>query len=247
MAFLRGIVLYLQESIALLLDNLPLLLAGVGYTVALTVVGYVLALVLGTVLAVFRVSPVPPLRWAATVYVEIFRNIPLLSLLILIAFGLPDVGLKLPYFWCGVLGLTLSSGAFVCENVRSGINTVPIGHAEAARSIGLGFLGTLRFVVLPQAFRAMVQPLVNVFIGTVIGSALCSAIAVTEITWVTQTLNIQSGRAVVMFMVAGIVYLGMSLGGAALGGVIERAVSPSRDRGRSTSGSRLDVTAGAQA
>src|SRR5699024_9380320 len=122
-------------------ENFPLLLQGIGTTVALTVIGYALALILGTLLAVARVSPIPPLRGAATVYVEIFRNIPLLSLLILISFGLPDVGLLLPYFWCGVLGLTLSSAAFVCENVRSGINTVPIGHAEAARSIGLGFFG----------------------------------------------------------------------------------------------------------
>lgn len=170
-----------------IVENLPLLVRGTGLTIALIVLGYAFALALGTVLAVCRVSPIPPLRWAATVYVEIFRNIPLLSLLILLAFGLPDVGLRLSYFWCAVLGLTLSSAAFVCENVRSGINTVPIGHAEAARSIGLGFFGTLRHVVLPQAFRTMIQPLVNVFIGTVIGSALASAIAVQEITWVTQT------------------------------------------------------------
>lgn len=231
-----------------IVENVPLLAQGIAYTVALTLLGYGLALVVGTALAVCRVSPVPPLRWAATVYVEIFRNIPLLSLLILIAFGLPDVGLRLPYFWCGVLGLTLSSAAFVCENVRSGINTVPVGHAEAARSIGLGFFGTLCHVVLPQAFRSMIQPLVNVFIGTVIGSALCSAIAVSEVTWVTQTLNIQYAQAVLMFLVAGAVYLGMSLGGAALGGMIERAVSPGgRGSGPSRSTGALDVTAGAQA
>ncbi|APX33330.1 amino acid ABC transporter permease [Brachybacterium sp. P6-10-X1] len=230
-----------------IVENIPLLLRGIGYTVALTVLGYLLALIVGTALAVCRVSPIPPLRWAATVYVEIFRNIPLLSLLILIAFGLPDVGLRLPYFWCGVLGLTLSSAAFVCENVRSGINTVPVGHAEAARSIGLGFFGTLRFVVLPQAFRSMIQPLVNVFIGTVIGSALCSAIAVSEITWVTQTLNIQYAQAVLMFLVAGAVYLGMSLGGAALGGALERAVSPDGPADGGRDRRTLDVAAGAQA
>ncbi|MGO2825273.1 MAG: amino acid ABC transporter permease, partial [Brachybacterium alimentarium] len=88
----------------------------------------------------------------------------------------------------------------------------------------------------------------NVFIGTVIGSALCSAIAVSEVTWVTQTLNIQYAQAVLMFLVAGAVYLGMSLGGAALGGMIERAVSPGgRGSGPSRSTGALDVTAGAQA
>lgn len=227
-------------------ENIPLLLEGIGTTIALTILGYLFALIVGTALAVCRVSSIPPLRWAATLYVEIFRNIPVLSLLILIAFGLPDVGLTLPYFWCGVLGLTLSSAAFVCENVRSGINTVPVGHAEAARSIGLGFFGTLRFVVLPQAFRTMVQPLVNVFIGTVIGSSLCSAIAVSEITWVTQSLNIQYAQAIVMFMVAGAVYLSMSLGGAFLGCAIERAVAPSGRKGRAPK-PELNVQAGAQA
>src|SRR5690625_4159041 len=228
-------------------ENIPLLLEGIGTTIALTILGYLFALIVGTALAVCRVSPIPPLRWAATLYVEIFRNIPVLSLLILIAFGLPDVGLTLPYFWCGVLGLTLSSAAFVCEHVRSGINTVPVGHAEAARSIGPAFFATLPSVVLPQALRSMIQRLVNVFIGTVIGSALCSAVAVTEITWVTQTLNIQYAQAVLMFLVAGAVYLGMSLGGAALGGVLERAVSPDAPAGGSRARSALDVTAGAQA
>src|SRR5699024_6449354 len=103
-------------------ENIPLLLEGIGTTIALTILGYVFALIVGTVLAVGRVIPIPPLLWAATLYVDIFRNIPVLSLLILLSFGLPDVGLSLLYFWCGVLGLTLSSAAFVCDNVLSGIN-----------------------------------------------------------------------------------------------------------------------------
>ncbi len=230
-----------------IVENLPLLVRGTGLTIALIVLGYAFALALGTVLAVCRVSPIPPLRWAATVYVEIFRNIPLLSLLILLAFGLPDVGLRLSYFWCAVLGLMLSSAAFVCENVRSGINTVPIGHAEAARSIGLGFFGTLRHVVLPQAFRTMIQPLVNVFIGTVIGSALASAISVQEITWVTQTLTTRTAQGVTFFLISGGVYLLLSLGGSALGGRLEQAVSPERSTARRSARDELDVTAGAQA
>src|SRR5699024_2126688 len=156
-----------------------------------TLLGYVFALIVGTVLAVCRVSPIPPLRWAATVYVEIFRNIPLLSLLILIAFGLPDVGLLLPYFWSGVLGLTLASAAFLCDAVLWGINAVRFAHAAAARAVGLGFFGPPRFVALAQAVLGIVQPLFDVFPGSASASSLCPAGAVTEITWVTQTLNIQ--------------------------------------------------------
>ena len=210
----------------LLIENLPALLSGVGVTIALTLISYVLAVVWGTILAVFRVSPIPPLRVFGAIYVEIFRNIPLLSLLILIAFGLPDAGLLLPYFWCAVLGLVLSSAAFVCENIRSGINTVPVGHAEAARSLGLGFFGVLRYVVLPQAFRTMVQPLVNVFIGTLLGSSLAAAITVNEITFTTQYLTNQTAQAVLLFSFSGAVYLLLSLGAAAVGRAIENAVSP---------------------
>ncbi len=231
----------------LIAESLPKLLTGAMYTLALTVFAYAFALVLGTVLAVFRVSPIPPLRWFGAVYVEIFRNIPLLSLLILIAHGLPDAGFLLSYFWSGVAGLTLSSAAFVCENVRSGINTVPVGHAEAARSIGLGFFGTLRHVVLPQAFAAMVQPLVNVFIGTLLGSALCAAIAVNELTYVSQELSGRSARAVIFFSFSGAIYLGVSLLAAYVGRRIEKAVSPATRRSVSAAKSTLDVKAGAQA
>ncbi|MGP9693407.1 amino acid ABC transporter permease [Brachybacterium sp. AOP25-B2-12] len=233
---------FLARGAEIVRDNLPLLLSGIGITIALSVLGYAAALVLGTVLAVCRVSPIPPLRWVATLYVEIFRNIPLLSLLVLLAFGMPDAGLLLPLFWTGVLGLALSSAAFVCENIRSGINTVPVGHAEAARSIGLGFTGVLRFVVLPQAFRTMVQPLVNVFIGTTIGSSLCAAIAVAELTYVTQQLNTQYAEAVIMFVIAAAVYVVLALLVALAGGRIEKAVSSTSRRTR-----RPSVAAGAQA
>lgn len=233
---------FLARGAEIVGDNLPLLLGGIGITIALSVLGYLAALVLGTVLAICRVSPIPPLRWAATVYVEIFRNIPLLSLLVLLAFGMPDAGVLLPLFWTGVLGLALSSAAFVCENIRSGINTVPVGHAEAARSIGLGFTGVLRFVVLPQAFRTMVQPLVSVFIGTIIGSSLCAAIAVAELTYATQQLNMRYAEAVLMFVLAAAVYVVLALLVAYLGSRIERAVSATSGRAR-----RLTVAAGAQA
>lgn len=207
-------------------DNLGTLAGGVATTLLLTVLGFGFSLVFGTLLAVCRVSPIPPLRWAATVYVEIFRNMPMLSLLVLLAFGMPDAGLLLPLFWTGVLALVLSGSAFVCETVRSGINTVPVGHAEAARSIGLGFGGVLRHVVLPQAFRAMIQPLVNIFIGSVIGSSLCAAVAVPELTYRTQAINNQYAQAVLMFLTVGIVYLCIAFGGGLVGSLLERRLAP---------------------
>ena len=203
-------------------DNLGYLLGGLLVTLELTVLGFLGALALGTVLAVFRVSPIPPLRAAGAVYVEVLRNMPLLSLLVLDVFGLPDIGLSLSLFSSAALCLAAFGAAFVCEAVRGGINTVPVGQAEAARSLGFTFTQSLRHVILPPAFRRMVQPLVNIFIGIVLSSSLAAAVGVSELTNRTQVLNLQSAEAVVLFLVAGALYLTVALLGGVAGGALER-------------------------
>jgi glutamate transport system permease protein len=209
-------------------DNSSFLLNGVLTTVGLTILGFVGALLIGTIVAIFRVSPITPLRVVGTVYVEFFRNVPLLTLLILIVFGLPDIGMLIPLFWCGVLGLVLAGSAFICETVRSGINTISVGQSEAARALGMSFSTQLRLIILPQAFRTMVQPLVNNFIGILIGSSLASAVGVSDITNVTQQLNIRYAEAVVLFLLSGAVYLVFALGAGGVGSWLERLVSKSR-------------------
>ena len=206
-------------------DNLGFLLQGVLVTLELTVLGYVGALVLGTLMAVFRVGPIPPLRVLGTVYVEFFRNIPLLSLLVLVIFGLPDAGVTIGLFASGAICLALSASAFVCEAMRGGINSVSVGQAEAARAIGLSFTQVLRFVILPQAFRTMVQPLVNVFIGVLLSSALAAAVGVPELTNRTEQLNLQYAEAVVCFVFAGVVYLAVALAAGAVGGRLEHRMA----------------------
>jgi glutamate transport system permease protein len=211
-------------------DNLGFLLGGLLVTLELTVLGFVGALLLGTVLAVFRVSPIAPLRWVGAVYVEVLRNMPLLTLLILVVFGLPDIGLTFSLFTSAALCMAAFAAAFVCEAVRGGINTVPVGQAEAARSLGFTFTQSLRYVILPPAFRTMVQPLVNIFIGVVLGSSLASAVGVSELTNRTQVLNLQSAEAVVLFLVSGAIYLAIALLDGAAGGALERRVSGGRAR-----------------
>lgn len=206
-------------------DNIGFLLGGLLVTLALTALGFLGALVLGTVLAVFRVSPIPPLRAVGAVYVEVLRNMPLLMLLVLVVFGLPDVGVTFSLFTSAALCLAAFGAAFVCEAVRGGINTVAVGQAEAARSLGMTFGQSLRYVILPPAFRTMVQPLVNIFIGIALGSSLASAIGVSELTNRTQVLNLQSAEAVVLFLVSGAVYLVIALLGGVAGGALERRVS----------------------
>jgi glutamate transport system permease protein len=131
------------------------------------------ALILGTLVAAMRISPLPPLRLVGTSYVNVFRNTPLTIVWTFVAFGLPKLGVHMSsYFPFGVIALTIYTAAFVCEAIRSGINSVPIGQAEAARSIGLGFRQTLTHVVLPQSFRATIPPLGSVIIAMVKNSAL---------------------------------------------------------------------------
>jgi len=134
-------------------------------TIELFVVSGVLSLAIGTVLAAMRVGPVAVLARAGAFYVAVMRNTPLLIVFIFATFGLPKLDVQLPFFVKGTIALTLYTSAFVCEAVRSGINSVPLGQAEAARATGLTFGQTMTSVVLPQALRAVIPPLASTMIA----------------------------------------------------------------------------------
>lgn len=176
-------------------DNIDEILNGFWGTVKLAAVSAVLSLLIGTVLASFRVAPVPLLRVIGTSYVNVVRNTPLTLVLLMCSFGLNDVlALKFSdtpgttYYWWAVLGLSGYTGAFVCESLRAGINTVPLGQAEAARSIGLTFTQSLRIVILPQAFRAVIAPLGSVLIAMIKNTTVASAASYGEAAAATKTL-----------------------------------------------------------
>jgi len=151
-------------------------------TIELLVVAGLGSLLLGTLLAAFRVGPVPVLAKAGTLYVAIFRNTPLLLIFILVFVAMPEIDLNMPFFIKGCLALTLYTSAFVCEALRSGINSVPLGQAEAARAIGLTFTGTMSKVVLPQAFRAVVPPLASVFMALAKNTSVAAVFGLFEAT-----------------------------------------------------------------
>jgi glutamate transport system permease protein len=155
-----------------------------GFLITLQLLGWsmLFSAVVGTVLAAMRVSPVPTLRAVGTSYVNVFRNTPLVVLFVLATEVFPTLGIKFSFPWFAILTLSLYTTSFVCEAVRSGINTVDVGQAEAARSIGLGFGQTLRLVVLPQAFRAVIPPLVSVFIALAKNTAIAAGFGVVEAT-----------------------------------------------------------------
>jgi glutamate transport system permease protein len=174
--------------VQVLIDNLPLLLRGFRTTIALSAVAALLAVVLGVLLAAIRVSPVPTLRWAGALYVNTIRNTPLTLVYAFMAFGVPRLDFQVGPFRAAAIALGLYTAAFVCEAVRSGVNAVPVGQAEAARSIGLTFTGTLRHVVLAQAIRSVIPPLGSIFIALVKNSAIAEFFAVAEATKVFDDL-----------------------------------------------------------
>ena len=164
-----------------LLDNLDLYVRGFGGTLALFVVSAIGSLILGTIVAGMRVSPVPVLRGFGTLYVTVLRNTPLTLVLFFFAFAYPRLELvELSFYTLACIGLTLYTAAFVCEVVRSGINTVPVGQAEASRALGFSFTQTLGQVVLPQAIRAVVPPLTNVQIALLKNTTIAAGFAVVE-------------------------------------------------------------------
>ncbi|MFG2371929.1 amino acid ABC transporter permease [Streptomyces sp. NPDC048504] len=166
-------------------------------TVRLTVLSALGSLVWGTLLAGMRVSPVPLMRGFATFYVNTVRNIPLTVIIVFTSLGLADIfgvtmgasdDFKVQGFRLALLGLVAYHAAFVCEAVRSGINTVPVGQAEAARAIGLSFSQVLRIVILPQAFRAVITPLANVLIALTKNTTVAAAIGVAEAAALMKTM-----------------------------------------------------------
>jgi glutamate transport system permease protein len=159
-------------------------------TLQLLVLSSLIATVIGTLLAAMRVSPIAPLRAFGTAYVNVFRNTPLVVLFLIAVVGLPAVGvLQGSFFSRAVAALSVYTAAFVCEVIRSGINTVDPGQAEAARSIGMTFGKSLRIVILPLAFRAVVPPLASVYIALTKNTSVASAFGVTEATYQLSGLN----------------------------------------------------------
>jgi glutamate transport system permease protein len=176
-------------------EQRSLLLEGFWTTVRLTALSGLLSLVVGTVLAVMRVCPIPPLRWAGAVYVTLVRSTPLTLVFVFSTFGLPRLDIRLSFFAFAVVALTVYTSAFVCEAVRSGINSVASGEIEAARSIGLTFGPVLRQVVLPQAFRAVIPPLSNVIIALTKNTSIAVAFSVAEATSILRRLQNQDASA----------------------------------------------------
>ena len=191
-----------------LLENWPLWLQGMGATLLLTAVTTLIGLPIGILLAGMRVSPVAALRILAAVWTEVARNTPLTLVFFFTAFVLPRLGLILDFQTGAIIALTYYTSAFFAEAVRSGINSVPIGQAEASRSIGLTFSQTMGLVVLPQAFRSVLPPLINVIIALVKNTSVAMGFFVFVLVSVAHRLsNTYGDQALQIFLGIALSYL----------------------------------------
>ncbi len=209
------------------------LMAGVYTTVQLSVVSIVLAFLLGLIIAVMRMSHVSPIRWFAYAYLEFTRNTPLLVQIFFWYFGSYQV---LPRFinewlvtWnfefaAAVIALTIYTSAFIAEDIRSGVRSIPREQMEAARSSGFTFLRSMQYIILPQAVRITIPPLINQFLNLTKNSSLAMTIGVAELTYQARQVESYTFKGYEAFTAATIVYLGMSLVIAALVNIYNRKV-----------------------
>lgn len=201
-----------------------LLLGALGNTLLLSVLGGLLAALVGLVVALCRLSPVPLLQRLGTLYVETVRNTPLTVVFFMIVFVLPQVDLGLPnYMAAAVVSLGFYTGAFAAEAFRAGVNTVSVGQSEAARALGLTFGPAMRLVILPQAVRAVIPPLANVWIALVKNSSIAAAFGVTELTAAGQRINfLEPGAVVPALLWICLAYLIITLSSGQLFRALER-------------------------
>lgn len=209
-----------------MIENLPTFLSAFGGTLQLLALSSIGALVLGVIIAAMRISPVASLRAFATVYTELLRNTPLTLALFFCATLLPYLQFNPGYFPLAVIGLTAYTSPFVAEAVRSGINGVPIGQAEAARSIGLPFGQVLLLIVLPQAVRMVIPPLINVFIALTKNTSVAGAFFVFELFAAGRTLANARGDAVIPILLGvAFFYLLVTVPLGLIAGRIEKKVA----------------------
>jgi glutamate transport system permease protein len=183
-----------------------------GNTLLIFFGGGVLALVLGIIVGAMRVSPVPIARGVGTVYVNLIRNTPLTLVFFFFVFGYPQLGLpKLSTTILGILAIGIYTATYVAEVLRAGINTVPVGQAEAARAIGLPFGQVMSLVVLPQAFRSVVPPMMSVFIALLKNTTVAAGFSVLELGAIRSYLSERGENALVVLLWVAAIFVALVL------------------------------------
>lgn len=201
-------------------------LNGLLVTWGMTAASFAMVMALTVLITVMRVSPFRPLRMVGDLYVQVFRNIPGVALLIIIVYALPNLRVVLDYRTCVVATTVLMGSAFGSENFMSGINTIGVGQIEAARSIGLSFGQILRKIVIPQALRTTVLPMTNLLIAVMLTTALGSQVPLNprELTGVVSFVNTRATGGILAFLVSALAYVGSAFVIGLVGNRIDKKV-----------------------
>lgn len=201
-------------------------LNGLLVTWGMTATSFAMVMALAVLITVMRVSPFRPLRMVGDLYVQVFRNIPGVALLIIIVYALPNLRVVLDYRTCVVATTVLMGSAFGSENFMSGINTIGVGQIEAARSIGLSFGQILRKIVIPQALRTTVLPMTNLLIAVMLTTALGSQVPLNprELTGVVSFVNTRATGGILAFLVSALAYVGSAFVIGLVGNRIDKKV-----------------------
>ncbi|MCA1444164.1 amino acid ABC transporter permease [Ensifer sp. IC4062] len=210
----------------LLPKYLPFLLEGALVTLQISVLSMTGALIIGMGVALGRLSGIQPVNWTLAAYVEIWRNVPLIVQLMVIYFTLPEIGIRLPGFWAGTLGLSLNLGAYLSEVFRSAIISIDAGQREAGKSIGMSQIMTYRRIILPQALRIAVPTVGGYFIALLKDSSLVSFIAVNELLRNGTILIANTFQTMQIYMMVAMIYFALSFIASRVVHSIERALTP---------------------
>ena len=192
----------------------------------LTALAFSSAFVIGVLITVMRVSPIKPLRMAGDFYVQIFRNIPGVSLLVILVYALPYLNVVLSYFNCVLIAAALIPAAFCSEYLMSGINMIDVGQIEAARSLGMTFIQIIRKIVIPQALRSSVLSLTNLLVATMLTTAIASQVPLNprDLTGLVAHINTHAVGGVTAFLISAILYCASAVVIGQIGNLIDRKV-----------------------
>ena len=199
-------------NVDLMINSLPLLIAGAGITIQITAISVGLGLVIGMFVGIARISNVKLLRWLAAIYIDFLRGTPLLVQIFLIYFALPVIlEQRVDPFIAAITACGINSGAYIAEIFRAGIQAIDEGQMEAGRSLGMTWVQTMRYIIVPQAFKNIVPPLGNEFIALLKDSSLVSVIGFEELTRRGQLIIARTYGSLEIWISVAIIYLVMTL------------------------------------
>ena len=221
----------MEYDLSLILNSLPLLVRGAGVTLEITALAVGLGLVLGLIAALAQLSHFSPLKWLAKIYVDFIRGTPLLVQIFIIYFALPAIlGRRIDPFVAAVAACSINSGAYIAEIFRAGIQSIEIGQLRAGLSLGMNWGQTMRYIILPQAFKRIIPPLGNEFIAMLKDSSLVSVIGFEELTRSGQLIIAETYGSLEIWTAVAMLYLIMTLTITQLVALLERRYKKSDAR-----------------